>query len=59
MLTFIWTAFLSDPEYFVLGALAGAEVVTRLTPTKKDDGFIKRIGGLVDKIFSVFPNRIK
>jgi hypothetical protein len=61
MLNIIWQSFLSDPEYYVMGALAVAETVTRLTPTKKDDGFIQRIGSVVNRVFDLvkIPNRMK
>lgn len=43
------------------GVLIVAEVVTRWTKTKKDDGFVQRIGGLLKKIFDTLgvPNKLK
>lgn len=34
------------------------EVAVRFTPTKKDDGFVKRLGNAIDKLFDIcrFPN---
>ncbi len=49
----------------VLIALAGlvavGEVITRLTPTKKDDGFVERIGKVLKTImeFLKIPNNLK
>lgn len=41
--------------------LAVAEMITRLTPTKKDDGFVQRIGAALKKVFDILgiPNNIK
>lgn len=38
--------------------LAAAETVTRLTPTEKDDGFVRRLGNLYGKLFDLLrvPN---
>ena len=35
-----------------------AEAVVRFTPSKKDDGFVKRIGNVIDRLFDIihFPN---
>ena len=37
-----------------------AELITRLTPTQTDDGFVKRVGGVIDTIMSILgiPNII-
>lgn len=53
--------FLANPQYYILGALTIAEVITRLTPTKKDDGFVQRIGVVITSIFDNIkvPNRKK
>lgn len=40
----------------VVALVAAAEIVTRLTPTTKDDGFTKRAGEIVDKLMVWFPN---
>ena len=43
-------------------ALVGiAEMITRLTPTKKDDGFVQRIGAALKKILDLIgvPNNLK
>jgi hypothetical protein len=39
--------------------LAFAEVVVRLTPTKTDDGAVKRVGEFIDKALTWFPNNVK
>lgn len=38
--------------------VAVGEAITRLTPTKEDDGFVSRIGGVIDKVldFAKVPN---
>lgn len=61
MLAVIWGYIVSNPEISVPAALAVAEAITRLTPTDKDDGFVKRIGSVVDLVFNAvkFPNRLK
>lgn len=43
------------------GLIPLAEFITRMTKTKKDDGFVKRIGGILDKMMNFFkvPNRLK
>ena len=42
----------------IVGLISVAEVVVRLTPTKKDDGAVERIGYIVRKImdFLKLPN---
>ncbi len=46
-----------DEICVILVALfTAAEGITRLTPTKTDDGFMTRVGGLVDKLLQWFPN---
>jgi len=41
-------AWIVGNPYLALGAgIAIAEAVTRLTPTKKDDGFVQRLGELI------------
>jgi len=44
----------------VLMAVAFAESVVRITPTKKDDGFVERVGkwirSALDTLGSIFPN---
>jgi hypothetical protein len=56
-----WMYIKSNPELAVGLLLGIAELITRLTPTKADDGFIKRIGALVDMGFDLvkMPNRKK
>ena len=39
--------------------LAVAEAVTRMTPTKKDDGFVLRLGKAIDFVLCRLPNRVK
>lgn len=43
----------------ILGLLAVAETITRLTPTKKDDTAVERIGGVIRKFFDMLgvPNK--
>jgi len=48
--------------YLALGAgIAIAEAITRLTPTKKDDGFVQRLGELIKLVLDSIstPNNIK
>jgi len=61
LLASAWAYIMANPEQAIGGILVVAEAVTRLTPTKEDDGFVKRIGGYVDKVFKVvkFPNRLR
>jgi hypothetical protein len=43
------------------GLVSVAEVVVRFTPTKKDDGVVKRIGVRIDALLDLagVPNKIK
>lgn len=56
---------IQDNLVLLLTSLAGllvvAEAVVRLTPTKKDDGAIKRLGELIDKLLKAIgaPNNIE
>lgn len=45
----------------VMGMLAVAELIVRMTPTKKDDGFVQRIGNVIKKALDIvkIPNVIK
>jgi C4-type Zn-finger protein len=45
----------------VAGLIASAEVIVRMTPTKKDDGFVTRIGGVIDRVMDALsvPNSKK
>lgn len=45
----------------VLGLLAIAELIVRLTPTEKDNGAVERVGAVIRKIldFLKVPNNIK
>lgn len=45
----------------LLGLVAVAEVITRLTPTKSDDGFVERVGHFIKKALDALglPNKIK
>lgn len=47
----------------LLAIIAVAEMIVRLTPTKKDDGAVQRIGGVIRKLIDyakvVFPNNKK
>jgi len=43
----------------VVAFIAFAEAVTRITPTEKDDGFVKRLGEWVDKALKWLPNNVK
>lgn len=44
-----------------MGMLAVAELIVRMTPTKKDDGFVQRIGNVIKKALDIvkIPNVIK
>lgn len=59
MITMIWAYICANPEQAAVAVLAIAEVVTRMTPTKKDDGFVTRAGKIVDFVFARLPNRLK
>jgi len=57
--TFAW--LMENKEELAMTALtliALAEMVVRLTPTKKDDGAVERVGHIVKKILDFFklPN---
>lgn len=45
----------------IFAGVALAEVITRITPTEKDDGFVKRLGSMIDKVasFLKIPNNVK
>lgn len=43
----------------LVAVVAAGEAITRLTPTEADDGFVKRLGGLLDKLLKFLPNNIK
>lgn len=45
----------------LLGLVAIGETITRLTPTKADDGFVERIGGFIKKALDALglPNKVK
>jgi len=45
----------------ILGIIALAEMVVRLTPTEKDNGAVERIGSMIKKAldFFKFPNKLK
>lgn len=51
-------AHLSELAMVLLALLSVAELVTRLTPTKKDDGFVERVGGIIRRMldFLKIPN---
>jgi len=57
MLAFITANYL----WLIPTSLAVLEGITRLTPTKKDDGFVKRLGGAIDFVMDnvKFPNKSK
>jgi hypothetical protein len=61
MMIMIWTWILNNPQLTALILLGLAETITRLTPTRKDDGFIMRVGRVVSWFFdnARIPNRIK
>ncbi len=61
VLNIIWMYIKSNPEATIGIMLGIAELITRLTPTKADDGFIMRIGVLVGKVFDLakIPNKKK
>ena len=45
----------------LIGAIGLAEAITRITPTKKDDGFVERVGSFIRKIMDALriPNKKK
>ncbi len=57
----IWMYIKSNPELAIGIILGLLELITRLTPTKKDDGFVMRLGELIGKVFDLvkIPNRKK
>lgn len=50
---------LSHLAEIVLALIVVAELVVRITPTKEDDGFIERIGGVIRKFLDMLglPNK--
>jgi hypothetical protein len=55
-------SFTIENPALVAGVVLGlAEIITRLTPTTSDDGFVKRLGILIDKLLTLakVPNNIK
>lgn len=55
----IWLYIIEHPEQSLAALYCIAEFITRLTPTKKDDGFLTRAGKLIDQVLSRLPNRVK
>jgi len=56
---FKWLTANYQDVLLALGAVvAAAEVVVRITPTKKDDGAVERIGSVIKKLLDFFkvPN---
>lgn len=47
MLNIAWLWMTGNPYLSLTIGIAVAEFITRLTPTKKDDGFVQRAGGLI------------
>lgn len=47
-----------DVMLAMVGIVGAAEIIVRLTPTKKDDGFVERIGSVIRKVmdFLKIPN---
>lgn len=43
----------------LVALIALGEAITRLTPTESDDGFVHRIGAMLDKLLKFLPNKIK
>lgn len=56
-LTWIQENFLNVVQILTLLVVAG-ELITRLTPTKRDDGFVRRIGMGMDRLLNMLrvPN---
>ena len=51
--------FIKQNPYVALGiGIAVAEVITRLTPTEKDDAFVQRLGAGIKKVLDAIklPN---
>jgi len=56
---FKWlTANYQDVLLSVAAVVAAAEIVVRITPTKKDDSAVERVGAIVRKLMDFFkvPN---
>ena len=56
---FKWlTANYQDVLLSLAAVVAAAEVIVRITPTKKDDGAVERVGSVVRKLLDFFkvPN---
>lgn len=44
----------------VIGSILGTlEVITKMTPTEKDDSFVEKMGKYWSKLTSLFPSNIK
>ena len=55
-----WLKTNSDGILAILLAIVPlGEAITRMTPTEADDGFVKRLGGWIDKLLSWLPNNLK
>ena len=52
---------IANPYLSLTIAISVAEFVTRITPTKIDDGFVQRVGKLIKLILDTinFPNVLK
>ena len=50
---------MQNPAELAAAFLCVAEFVTRMTKTKKDDGFVTRLGKAIDFTLSRLPNRVK
>lgn len=48
-----WAWASGNPYLSLTLGIAIAEFITRLTPTKKDDGFVQRLGGLLKFVLDV------
>jgi len=57
LITWFQTNYAELLKILTLMVVVG-EMVTRLTPTKKDDGFIRRLGAIIDTALGVMkvPN---
>jgi len=58
----LWTWLMKNWPQLVMvvgSVLAAAEVITKMTPTEKDDSFVEKIGKYWSKLTGMFPSNIK
>lgn len=59
MINLIYNYIIDNPDEIIAALIIISELITRLTPTKNDDGFLTRLGKIIDFVLSKLPNRIK